>query len=237
MLRIENLQAGYGRVTALHGLSLEVGTGQVVSLLGANGAGKTTALNCICGVVPARQGRIVFEGDDLTGLPVERIVARGIVQVPEGRAIFRSMSVQENISLGAWCRRDTQAVRRDFERMLTWFPALHSRLGQAAGTLSGGEQQMLMMARALLANPRLLLLDEPSLGLSPVLIEGIFDIIARLREAGLSVLLVEQNARAALQVADRGYVLEGGAVTLRGGSAELAADPRIVEMYLGRAAG
>jgi branched-chain amino acid transport system ATP-binding protein len=233
MLRIENLQAGYGRVTALHDLTLEVGAGQVVSLLGANGAGKTTTLNCICGVVAARQGRIFFEDDDITGLPIERIVARGIVQVPEGRAIFRSMSVQENISLGAWCRRDSEAVRRDFERMLTWFPALHARLGQAAGTLSGGEQQMLMMARALLANPRLLLLDEPSLGLAPVLIEGIFDIIGRLREAGLSVLLVEQNARAALELSQYGYVLENGELMAQGSAAALAENDSIREAYLG----
>jgi branched-chain amino acid transport system ATP-binding protein len=233
MLRIENLQAGYGRVTALHDLTLEVGAGQVVSLLGANGAGKTTTLNCICGVVAARQGRIFFEDDDITGLPIERIVARGIVQVPEGRAIFRSMSVQENISLGAWCRRDSEAVRRDFERMLTWFPALHARLGQAAGTLSGGEQQMLMMARALLANPRLLLLDEPSLGLSPVLIEGIFDIIGRLREAGLSVLLVEQNARAALELSQYGYVLENGELMAQGSAAALAENDSVREAYLG----
>jgi branched-chain amino acid transport system ATP-binding protein len=233
MLRIENLQAGYGRVTALHDLTLEVGAGQVVSLLGANGAGKTTTLNCICGVVAARQGRIFFEDDDITGLPIERIVARGIVQVPEGRAIFRSMSVQENILLGAWCRRDSEAVRRDFERMLTWFPALHARLGQAAGTLSGGEQQMLMMARALLANPRLLLLDEPSLGLSPVLIEGIFDIIGRLREAGLSVLLVEQNARAALELSQYGYVLENGELMAQGSAAALAENDSVREAYLG----
>ena len=233
MLRIENLQAGYGRVTALHDLTLEVGAGQVVSLLGANGAGKTTTLNCICGVVAARQGRIFFEDDDITGLPIERIVARGIVQVPEGRAIFRSMSVQENILLGAWCRRDSEAVRRDFERMLTWFPALHARLGQAAGTLSGGEQQMLMMARALLANPRLLLLDEPSLGLAPVLIEGIFDIIGRLREAGLSVLLVEQNARAALELSQYGYVLENGELMAQGSAAALAENDSIREAYLG----
>jgi branched-chain amino acid transport system ATP-binding protein len=234
MLRIENLKAGYGRITALHDLTLQVGTGQIVSLLGANGAGKTTTLNCICGLVPARSGRIFLEDEELTGKPVEHIVARGVVQVPEGRAIFRSMTVQDNIVLGAWCRRDRKAVRQDFERMLDWFPALRPRLGQAAGTLSGGEQQMLMMARALLAGPKLLLLDEPSLGLSPVLIEVIFGIIGRLREVGMSVLLVEQNARAALELSQYGYVLENGEVAAQGDAAALAEDEAVREAYLGR---
>jgi branched-chain amino acid transport system ATP-binding protein len=233
MLRIEGLNAGYGRITALHELSLRVGAGQVVSLLGANGAGKTTTLNCISGMVPARGGRIFFEDAELTGLAPEQIVARGVLQVPEGRAIFRSMTVQENIQLGAWCRRDSEAIRRDFDRMLEWFPALRPRLGQTAGTLSGGEQQMLMMARALLAGPRLLLLDEPSLGLSPVLIEIIFGIIQRLQEAGMSVLLVEQNARAALDLSQYGYVLENGELVAEGRAEALANDPAVSEAYLG----
>ncbi len=233
MLRIESLNAGYGRITALHELSLQVGAGQVVSLLGANGAGKTTTLNCISGVVPVRGGRIFFEDVELTGLRAEQIVARGVLQVPEGRAIFRSMTVQENISLGAWCRRDHAAIRRDFDRMLEWFPALRPRLGQTAGTLSGGEQQMLMMARALLAGPRLLLVDEPSLGLSPVMIEVIFGIIERLRESGMSVLLVEQNARAALDLSQYGYVLENGELVAEGHADALARDPAVSEAYLG----
>ncbi len=233
MLRIENLEAGYGRITAVRGLSLEVGAGQVVSLLGANGAGKTTTLNCICGMVPTRAGSIMFEGRELAGLPVEQIVARGVVQVPEGRAIFRSMTVQENVWLGAWGRRDKPAARRDFDRMLEWFPALRPRLRQAAGTLSGGEQQMLMMARALLAGPRLLLLDEPSLGLSPVMIEIIFDIISRLRETGMSVLLVEQNARAALELSQHGYVLENGELVAQGSSGDLEDNDAVREAYLG----
>jgi branched-chain amino acid transport system ATP-binding protein len=233
MLRIERLNAGYGRITALHELSLQVGAGQVVSLLGANGAGKTTTLNCISGMVPARGGRIFFEDGELTGLRPEQIVARGVLQVPEGRAIFRSMTVQENVLLGAWCRRDSAAIRRDFERMLEWFPALRPRLGQTAGTLSGGEQQMLMMARAWLAGPRLLLLDEPSLGLSPVLIEIIFGIIQRLQEAGMSVLLAEQNARAALDLSKYGYVLENGELVAEGRADELVEDPAVSEAYLG----
>ena len=234
MLCIEGLTAGYGRIIALHGISLTVCAGQIVCLLGANGAGKTTTLNCISGLIQARAGRITFAGETLCGLDPAAIVACGIVQVPERRAVFRSMCVRDNIELGAWHRRDHAAVRRDFERMMEIFPPMRARLRQAAGMLSGGEQQMLMIARALLAGPRLLLLDEPSLGLSPVMIETIFDAVLRLHETGLAILLVEQNARLALAHSQQGYVLESGEVVAQGSAAQLAADDAVRSAYLGR---
>ncbi|HEX3349471.1 MAG TPA: ABC transporter ATP-binding protein [Acetobacteraceae bacterium] len=233
MLRLEGVDAGYGRLDVLHGISLEVGEGAIVCLLGANGAGKTTTLNCICGVVPMRAGRIAFDGASLAGLTPDRVVSRGIVQVPEGRAVFRSMSVYENLQLGAWSRREHAAARRDLERALDYFPALRARFRQAAGTLSGGEQQMLMLARALLAAPKLLLLDEPSLGLAPIMIDVIFDVISRLRKDGLSVLLVEQNAERALAISDYGYVVENGEIAFFGNAATLVEDRRVREAYLG----
>lgn len=232
MLSLDGLVARYGRITALHGVSMRVSAGQVVCLLGANGAGKTTVLNCISGMVPGWSGDIRFEGISLAGLSPDRIVAAGIVQVPEGRAVFRSMTVRENLELGAWRRRGP-AVRDDVEQMLVWFPVLRERLRQPAGTLSGGEQQMLMIARALLARPRLLLLDEPSLGLSPVMVQKIFGVVGMLRETGISVLLVEQNARAALGLSERGYVLETGEIVAEGSAAALIADDRVRDAYLG----
>jgi len=234
MLRIETLAAGYGRITALHDVSLEIGAGEIVCLLGANGAGKTTTLNCISGLLPWRGGRITLAEESLAGLAPEAIVARGVVQVPERRAVFRSMCVRENLELGAWHRRDRRAVRDDFDRMLDIFPNLRARLRQAAGTLSGGEQQMLMIARALLAGPRLLLLDEPSLGLSPVMIETIFTAVRRLHATGLAILLVEQNAQLALAHSRHGYVLENGRVVASGTAEALAADDAVRSAYLGR---
>ena len=234
MLQIDGLVASYGRITALHGVSVEIGAGQVVCLLGANGAGKTTLLNCISGMVPTRSGAIRFEGTSLAGLSPDRIVAAGIVQVPEGRAVFRSMTVRENLVLGAWHRRG-RAIRDDLDRMLDWFPVLRARLRQAAGTLSGGEQQMLMIARALLARPRLLLLDEPSLGLSPVMVEKIFGVVELLRSTGISVLLVEQNAHAALRLSERGYVMETGEIVAEGSAAALSANESVRDAYLGGA--
>ncbi len=233
MLRIESLVAGYGRITALHGVSLEVADGQIVCLLGANGAGKTTLLNCISGVVATRSGQVSFDSQPITGLAPEQIVARGVVQVPEGRAVFRSMTVRENLELGAWCRRDRAAAQHDYDRALSLFPVLRQRLDQTAGTLSGGEQQMLMLGRALIAGPRLLLLDEPSLGLSPVAVESLFQVIRELRRAGLPILLVEQNARVALNVSDRGYVLQNGEIVASGDAATLRDADFVREAYLG----
>ena len=233
MLSVEGAVAGYGRITALHGVSLSVEAGAVVCLIGPNGAGKTTMLNAICGVLPLRGGRVTFEGAPLAGAAPDRIVARGVVQVPEGRAVFRSMSVHENLLLGAWHRGRHEPVGAEIDRMLEWFPPLRARLRQPAGTLSGGEQQMLMIARALLAKPRLLLLDEPSLGLSPVMVEQIFAAVERLRAAGMSILLVEQNARAALALSDYGYVLENGEVVAEGKAASLACNEAVRDAYLG----
>jgi branched-chain amino acid transport system ATP-binding protein len=233
MLRLEKLSARYGAIRALENVSLEVPDGNMVCLLGANGAGKTTALNCISGMVRAERGRILFDDDDITREPPERIVRRGIVQVPEGREIFPALNVADNLRLGTWVRRRAPDVKRDLERVLDYFPVLRDRAVQRAGTLSGGEQQMLMLARALMARPKLLLLDEPSLGLSPVLIESLFAIIARIHREGLAILLVEQNARIALACSDFGYVLENGEIKLEGPAGALADDPGVREAYLG----
>jgi branched-chain amino acid transport system ATP-binding protein len=233
MLRLEKLSARYGAIRALENVSLEVPAGKIVCLLGANGAGKTTTLNCISGMVRTERGRIVFDDHDITREPPERIVRRGIVQVPEGREIFPTLNVADNLRLGSWVRRRARDATRDFERVLDYFPVLRDRAAQRAGTLSGGEQQMLMLARALMARPKLLLLDEPSLGLSPVLIESLFAIIARIHREGLAILLVEQNARIALASSDYGYVLENGEIKLEGPAASLADDPAVREAYLG----
>jgi branched-chain amino acid transport system ATP-binding protein len=231
MLELENISAAYGNVRALENVSLSVAHGQVVCLLGANGAGKTTTLNCISGVVPLSGGRIRFEGEIVSGLSIDRIVARGIVQVPEGREIFPELSVFDNLSLGAWLYR--RAPRDQVERVYDYFPRLRERAQQHAGTLSGGEQQMLMIGRALMARPKLLLLDEPSLGLSPILIEQVFAIVARIHADGIPILLVEQNARVALAVSNAGYVLENGEIRLSGKASDLAGDPEVRAAYLG----
>jgi len=204
---------------------------QVVCLLGANGAGKTTTLNCVSAVVPLSAGRIRFDGEDITGLSIDQIVARGIVQVPEGREIFPEMTVSDNLLLGSWLNRNDR--RALFERVYDYFPRLKERARQLAGTLSGGEQQMLMIGRALMARPKLLLMDEPSLGLSPVLIEQVFAILARINREGIPILLVEQNARVALKASQYGYVLENGEIRLHGMSRELAENPEIRAAYLG----
>jgi branched-chain amino acid transport system ATP-binding protein len=231
MLELENISASYGNVRALENVSLGVAHGQVVCLLGANGAGKTTTLNCISGVVPLSGGRIRFDGEIVSGLAIDRIVARGIVQVPEGREIFPELSVLDNLSLGAWLHR--RAPRDQLERVYDYFPRLKERAQQHAGTLSGGEQQMLMIGRALMARPKLLLLDEPSLGLSPILIEQVFAILARIHADGIPILLVEQNARVALAASHAGYVLENGEIRLSGKAADLAGDPEVRAAYLG----
>lgn len=231
MLELETISASYGTVRAVEHVSLAVSQGDVVCLLGANGAGKTTTLNCISGVVPLEAGRIRFEGEDISGLSIDRIVARGVVQVPEGREIFPEMTVADNLLLGCWLNR--KGIASGFERVYDYFPRLKERARQHAGTLSGGEQQMLMIGRALMARPKLLLMDEPSLGLSPVLIEQVFAILARINREGVSILLVEQNARVALAASRYGYVLENGEIRLHGQSADLAGNPEIQAAYLG----
>jgi len=232
MLELDTISARYGAICALEGVSLTVPAGQVVCLLGANGAGKTTTLNCISGVVPLSGGRIRFEGEDVSGLSIDKLVARGIVQVPEGREIFPELSVADNLLLGQWLHRRKPASDA-LDRVYDYFPRLKEREKQHAGTLSGGEQQMLMIGRALMARPKLLLHDEPSLGLSPVLIEQVFAIVRRINADGVPILLVEQNARVALAASQYGYVLENGEIRLHGAAAELAENPEIRAAYLG----
>src|SRR5215470_13772062 len=235
MLSIDGLHAAYGKVSALENVSLKVEVNQLVCLLGANGAGKTTTLNCISGLVAATAGRIMFAGEDIGRLRAEDIVKRGVVQVPEGREIFAAMSVEDNLMLGAWQQKDRQRVRQDLERIYDLFPRLRERTRQHAGTLSGGEQQMLMIGRALMAKPKLLMLDEPSLGLSPILVQQVFDIIKTIHASGIAILLVEQNARVALDVSQYGYILENGEINLHGPAAALAENPQVHEAYLGGA--
>jgi branched-chain amino acid transport system ATP-binding protein len=233
MLEVSGIHAAYGAVRALENVSLQLGAGEIVCLLGANGAGKTTTLNCISGIVPVTRGRILFEGEDVTKERVHRLVARGIVQVPEGREIFPALSTQDNLMLGAWTRRRANGRGAELERVYELFPRLKERAAQPAGTLSGGEQQMLMIGRALMAKPRLLMFDEPSLGLSPILVQHVFRIIRRIHEEGLPVLLVEQNVSMALEVSSRGYILENGEVKLEGEARDLATNPQVREAYLG----
>jgi branched-chain amino acid transport system ATP-binding protein len=233
LLEVQNLEAGYGAINVLHRLSLTVNPGEIVTMIGANGAGKSTTLNTICGVVKTRAGRITFDGRDLTGIPAHRIVKLGLAQSPEGRKIFSRLTVRENLEMGAFTRSDPAGVKADIEKWYGMFPILGKRQSQPGGLLSGGEQQMLAIARALMSRPKLLLLDEPSLGLAPQIIIQIFDIVKELNKQGMSVLLVEQNARMALKVAHRGYVLETGRITCTGKGEELLHDPRIREAYLG----
>ncbi len=233
MLTLESITAGYGRITALKGISLEVNEGEIVAVLGANGAGKSTTLKCISGLVRPRSGRILFEDKRIDRTKPFRIARMGVVQCPEGRRLFANLTVRENLDMGAYARRDTRAAAADLEHVTSLFPVLGLRLRQKAGTLSGGEQQMLALARALMATPRLLLLDEPSLGLAPILIEEIFKTLVRIREEGVTILIVEQNAHVALEIADRGYVLETGNVVMSDTAESLRNDPRVVEAYLG----
>jgi branched-chain amino acid transport system ATP-binding protein len=233
MLTLEDVRVSYGAIQAVKGISFEVNERELVALIGSNGAGKTTTLRTISGIFRPRSGRIIFDGIDLTKMPAHEIVARGIVQAPEGRQIFGSLSVRDNLMLGSAARRDRAAISTDLERVFDLFPLLKERLGQAGGTLSGGEQQMLAIGRAMMGSPRVLLLDEPSLGLAPLIVARIFEVIAQLKAEGVTILLVEQNARKALSVADRAYVLETGRVTLSGTAAELAANPEVERAYLG----
>lgn len=232
MLRIENLHSGYGRIEALHDVSLDVSAGEVVALLGANGAGKTTLLRAISGVQPVASGQIRFEDRRIERMPAHRRVLLGIAQVPEGRQLFAPLSVEDNLKLGAWTRRASD-LTADIAGIFAMFPILDEMRHTAAGALSGGQQQMLAIGRALMSKPKLVLLDEPSMGLAPILVDQIFNIVAQLKRSGQTILLVEQNARAALAIADRGYVIETGRITVGGDAATLLADPRVQSGYLG----
>jgi branched-chain amino acid transport system ATP-binding protein len=233
LLAIEKLQVAYGGIRAVKGIDLEVNAGELVCLIGANGAGKTTTLRAITGIVRAAAGAVRYDGVDITRLKPHEIARRGLALVPEGRGVFAQLTIEENLAMGAYARNDARAVADDEERAFGLFPRLKERRKQTAGTLSGGEQQMLAMARALMSRPRLLLLDEPSMGLAPLMVEKIFDVVRTIAAEGVTMLLVEQNARLALEVANRGYVLEGGLVTLTGEGRSLLHDPRIREAYLG----
>jgi branched-chain amino acid transport system ATP-binding protein len=233
VLTLQDVRVHYGAIQAVKGISLEVQERELVTIVGANGAGKTTTLRTISGIYRPTTGRITFEGRNLAALPSHEIVALGISQAPEGRQIFGSLSVRDNLMLGATRRADRAGIAQELDYLVSLFPVLGERMNQSGGTLSGGEQQMLAIARALMAKPRLLLLDEPSLGLAPMLVNRIFAVISRLKETGVTILLVEQNARKALEIADRAYVMETGRVILGGDARELAANPEIEKAYLG----
>jgi branched-chain amino acid transport system ATP-binding protein len=233
ILRVTDLCVSYGPIPALRGVSLEVPEGQVAALVGSNGAGKTTSLRAISRMLRPTSGSVVFRGEEITRLAPHEIVARGIAHAPEGRGIFLNLSVRENLDLGAFLRKDADGIGQDRERAFAFFPILKERLRQVAGTLSGGEQQMLAVARALMSRPKLLLLDEPSLGLAPQVVERIFRVLKEISQAGVALLLVEQNAHKALQLAARAYVLETGEVVMRGTGAELLASPEVRKAYLG----
>ncbi|MBM4108288.1 MAG: ABC transporter ATP-binding protein [Phycisphaerae bacterium] len=233
MLDVSNLKVSYGAVQALHGVSLRVEKGQIVTLIGSNGAGKTTTLRAISGLLKCSADRVAFEGRELRGMPPHEIVRLGVAQAPEGRGIFANLSVNENLEMGAFIRNDVDRVRQDKKEVFELFPRLKERLAQNAGTLSGGEQQMLAIARALLTRPRLLLLDEPSLGLAPQIVQTIFKVIREINQAGTTILLVEQNAHMALKVAHRAYVLEVGRVAMEGDAKELAKSDQVRKAYLG----
>ena len=233
LLALERLEVSYGGIRAVKGIDLEVAPGELVCLIGANGAGKTTTLRAVTGLARTAGGRIVYDGKDITGLKVHEIARRGLALVPEGRGVFAQLTIEENLAMGAYSRDDRAAVATDVERAFALFPRLKERRAQTAGTLSGGEQQMLAIARALMSRPRLLLLDEPSMGLAPLMVERIFEVIRTIAAEGVTMLLVEQNARLALESSHRGYVLEGGLVAFSGEARALLGDPRIREAYLG----
>ncbi len=233
MLKIEDINVYYGNIQALKGISLSINEGEIVTLIGANGAGKSTLLKSISGLLKPKQGKIIYEGDAIGGKAAQSIVKMGISHVPEGRRVFANMTVEENLQLGAYLRKDKAGIKQDMEKVYELFPRLLERLKQQSGTLSGGEQQMLAMGRALMAKPRLLLLDEPSMGLAPLLVKQIFHIIEEINKTGTTILLVEQNANLALSIADRAYVVETGRIVLSGKSEELTASEEIKNAYLG----
>jgi branched-chain amino acid transport system ATP-binding protein len=237
MLEIKDLQVAYGSIKALHGVSLKVPAGSIVTLIGANGAGKSTTLRAISGLVKAQAGRVIYDGEDITNQPPHRIVSRHLCHVPEGRMVFANLTVQENLWMGAYLRKDKAGIAEDIEYSFSIFPRLKERISQLAGTLSGGEQQMLAIARAMMGRPRCLMLDEPSLGIAPILVRAIFDqIVAINRERGITILLVEQNANLALAISHFGYVLETGRVLLEDSAAALRENPQVRQAYLGGAA-
>jgi branched-chain amino acid transport system ATP-binding protein len=233
MLEVQDLNVFYGAIHALKGISFHLEKGEIVTLIGANGAGKSTTLNTVSGILPSRSGKVLFEGTDITHLPAPDIVRLGIVQVPEGRKIFATLTVLENLEIGAYTQNDKVQIQNDIEYAFQLFPRLKERRSQLGGTLSGGEQQMLAIARGLMSHPRLLLLDEPSMGLAPILVEQIFEIIADINSRGTSILLVEQNAQMALSIADRGYVMITGNVQMEGDAHGLLEDPQVIQAYLG----
>ncbi len=233
MLVLENVSVNYGAIEALTDISLTVNQGEVVTLIGANGAGKTTTLRTITSLLEPRSGRVMYEGKEISGIASHRLLPMGIAMSPEGRGVFANLTVRENLEMGAYIRKDKKGIAEDMERGFTMFPRMKERESQKAGTLSGGEQQMLAMARALMSRPRLLLLDEPSLGLAPLVVHTIFQAIDDIRSRGTTILLVEQNANAALHHSDRAYVMETGRIVMEGDSKQLAADPRVKEAYLG----
>lgn len=233
MLELRNVSTHYGKIQALHDVSVQVKEGEIVTLIGANGAGKTTTLNAIAGTLGTAGGELLYEGKGIEKLPAHLRLRRGLALVPEGRGIFTRLTVEENLRMGAYCRRDHDAIEADLERVFTMLPRVKERLQQVAGTLSGGEQQMVAIGRALLSRPRLLLLDEPSMGLAPLVVEKIFEVIRSVAAEGVTILLVEQNANLALEFSQRAYVMESGRITLAGSGAELLADPKVRAAYLG----
>ena len=233
LLKVTDLHVNYGGIDALRGISFEVEEGEIVTLIGANGAGKSTTLRTICGLVRSSSGRIVYDGRDITSQSTQRIVSEGIALVPEGRRVFDNLTVKENLQIGAYLRKDKNSIEYDIEHVYTLFPRLKERNWQKAGTLSGGEQQMLAVGRAMMTRPRILMMDEPSLGLAPLIVKDIFSIIRQLNETGMTILLIEQNANAALRCAHHAYVLETGRITMSGTGEELLADKRVQDAYLG----
>jgi branched-chain amino acid transport system ATP-binding protein len=233
MLKIKGLQVNYGGIQAVKGVDLEIAQGELVTLIGANGAGKTTTMKAITGLKPYSAGDIEYMGQSIKGMPPHDLLKRGLAMVPEGRGIFARMSIVENMQMGTYLRSDTEGIKKDVDRMFSFFPRLKERATQLAGTLSGGEQQMLAMARAVISKPKLLLLDEPSMGLSPIMVEKIFEVVREISKEGITVMLVEQNARLALQAADRGYVMDSGTVTMSGDAEQMLDDPKVRAAYLG----
>jgi branched-chain amino acid transport system ATP-binding protein len=233
MLKVEGIHAGYGPLEVLSGVSLEVAKGEIVTMIGSNGAGKTTTLMCVSGIVPIRAGRILFEGQEIQRVPADQLVRRGLAQVPEGRKIFPRLTVLENLEMGAFVRDDKPGFEADKQKVFALFPILEERRSQLGGTLSGGEQQMLAIGRALMSRPRMLLMDEPSMGIAPILVLRIFDAVRELNREGMTVLLVEQNARQALKLAHRGYVLENGRIVMTDAAAKLADSDEVRKAYLG----
>jgi branched-chain amino acid transport system ATP-binding protein len=233
LLQLRDTKISYGAIEAVKGISLELARGELVSLIGANGAGKTTTLNAIAGLLPVADGEILYDGTKINTLPAHKRLRQGLALVPEGRGIFTRLTVEENLRMGAYCRRDTDAIEADMERVFSMLPRVRERLQQVAGTLSGGEQQMVAIGRALLSRPRLLLLDEPSMGLAPLVVEKIFEVIRSVAAEGVTILLVEQNANLALEFSQRAYVMESGRITLAGSGADLLADSKVRAAYLG----